>query len=388
MKKSLLALAAMGAFAGAAQAQSSVTVYGIIDVGYVGANERGTAGNATLKQTNSQFGQSAQSNSRLGFRGTEDLGGGTSAFFTVEMQINPNQTAGTTAVGAVGGNRQTFLGLAQKGIGRISIGQQYTTVFNAISKTDPGQLNNVAGSVINPQISGLTGGGSGTDGNNAAFTTRAGNMLVVQSDNFAGFQGNAFYQLNNQNNTQNGSGAVTSGGTQNSNGYGVGIDYTWNKLLLTANFQSFKGENNTSTATITVTTAGAVTGTNATDNQMYFGGVYDFGILKAYAGYIGRKITSGFNSNVTLERTAQQIGVRGNFTKTIEGWASIGNGKVTANVANAVASGNFNGWQLGSNYILSKRTNLYVIYGQEQTSSTSSGSYAASNYALGVRHTF
>ena len=42
MKKSLFALAAVGAFAGAAQAQSSVTVYGILDVGYVGANEKDT----------------------------------------------------------------------------------------------------------------------------------------------------------------------------------------------------------------------------------------------------------------------------------------------------------------------------------------------------------
>jgi len=81
MKKSLLALAAMGAFAGAAQAQSSVTVYGILDVGYVGTNEKDTIAGTTTKQQVSGFGQSAQQSSRLGFRGTEDLGGGMRAFF-------------------------------------------------------------------------------------------------------------------------------------------------------------------------------------------------------------------------------------------------------------------------------------------------------------------
>ena len=78
MKKSLLAVAAMTAFAGAAQAQSSVTVYGILDVGYVGSSQVGTAttaatnavnnvtmvGNPTQKQTMNAFGQSAESTSR------------------------------------------------------------------------------------------------------------------------------------------------------------------------------------------------------------------------------------------------------------------------------------------------------------------------------------
>ena len=92
MKKSLLAIAAMTAFAGAAQAQSSVTVYGLLDAGYVGGNSKtvGAAG-VTTKQTISQFGQNQEQTSRLGFKGTEDLGGGASAFFTVEMGLTPHE---------------------------------------------------------------------------------------------------------------------------------------------------------------------------------------------------------------------------------------------------------------------------------------------------------
>jgi len=66
MKKSLLALAAMGAFAGAAQAQSSVTVYGILDVGYINQKSDGTGTTATTTGNFSALGQSAESTSRLG----------------------------------------------------------------------------------------------------------------------------------------------------------------------------------------------------------------------------------------------------------------------------------------------------------------------------------
>ena len=416
MKKSLFALAAVTAFAGAAQAQSSVTVYGIIDAGYVGANERVTAGNgSSIKTQNSQFGQSAQSTSRIGFRGTEDLGGGKSAFFLLEAAMVPNNNfaSGNTG-GFIGTNRQAFVGLADKGLGRIAFGTQNSTVFNAAIRTDVGGVNNIAGNVINPASTGVgsnynvtnsgntTGtapakiAGSNMDGNTNAYTSRISNMMSLQSANIAGFTGNAFYALNNQNSTQTATAtaaAAGTGGTVNSNAYGVGVDYTGvNKLLLSANFQSIKAENNTITTTvassITIASTGGVTLNNGTDNQMYAAGVYDFGILKAYAAYINRKMTSAFNSADTLKRSAQQIGVRGNWTPTVESWASIGTGKVTAEGSVASATANFNGWQLGSNYILSKRTNLYAIYGQEQTSSTTVGSYGLSNYAVGVRHTF
>ncbi len=127
---------------------------------------------------------------------------------------------------------------------------------------------------------------------------------------------------------------------------------------------------------------------------MLVGANYDFGILKAYAAYSNRKITSNLDSSNYLKRTAQEIGVRGNITKTVAGWASIGNGKFNA-FGTGEPSANFNGGQAGTDYILSKRTNLYGIFGKVQTSS-SSASTAAPNglassitqFAVGVRHTF
>ena len=96
MKKSLFAVAALSAIAGAAQAQSSVTVYGILDAGFssgsytaVAATAPSTTINQTSKSTTAAFSGSNEQTSRLGFKGNEDLGGGASAFFTIEMGIAP-----------------------------------------------------------------------------------------------------------------------------------------------------------------------------------------------------------------------------------------------------------------------------------------------------------
>ena len=380
MKKSLFALDAVTAFAGAAQAQSSVTVYGIIDMGFNNANQRATVGNVTSKETTSAFTSSNQTTSRLGFKGTEDLGGGVSAFFTVESELDPN---GTTAVYK---NRQSLVGLNDKKIGSASFGTQYTPIHEAVGATDPGQQNNVVGSVIYPSSTGLAT--SPSDSNTISYTVRTGNMAKFVSSTFAGFQGKAFYTLNNKNETQNG----TAGGTQNTNGYGIGLNYNWQKLLVTANYQSFKNEDNGAAASITaLSTVSGITGVNVTNNQTYVAATYDFGILKAYLGYINRKVTSGLNSNNYAKRSAQQVGVRSFITPKVEGWASIGNGRDSAYGANSPTV-NFNAWQLGTNYWLSKRTNLYGIYGQELTSSSNSlglnANQAASQFAVGVRHTF
>lgn len=411
MKKSLFAIAAVTAFAGAAQAQSSVTVYGILDVGYIGTNTRSPASSTTAggpittpanKQSSNTLGQSAESTSRIGFKGTEDLGGGTNAFFTAEFQLYPQDgslsgsaassiTTGTTA-NSYGGlqNRQTFVGLSKKGIGQAAIGTQYTPIHVAVGKTDPGQQNNMVGSVIYPA------NGSGTT--TGAYTVRSNNAVTAQTEVISGFQASAMYAINNVDRTQYGTGTTTAatsatiGGSTNNTGWGLGLNYTWNKLFATANYQSFKNENNAAPAAIP---AGANNyGSNVTDNQTYVAATYDFGILKAYAGWVNRKATSGLNSNNYAKRSGQQIGVRSFITPTIEGWANIGNGRYTSYGENSPTA-NFNSWQLGANYLLSKRTNLYAIYGSTATSSTSVAPFypngtaaGASQYALGVRHTF
>ena len=141
----------------------------------------------------------------------------------------------------------------------------------------------------------------------------------------------------------------------------------------------------------TSASAVASNGLNIQDNQTYVGATYDFGILKAYGQYASRKATSTISSDYYVKRSAEQIGVRSFVTPTIEVWGQAGIGRYTS-FGSGTPTSNFNTYQLGSNYWLSKRTNLYAIYGQQNysTFAVGTGTYSsnANNYALGMRHTF
>ena len=400
-------MAAVTAFAGAAQAQSSVTVYGLIDYGYQSANQRTVTGNtgAITNQNTSGIQGSGESTSRIGFRGNEDLGGGASAFFTVEAALNLDQ-GGILNSGATG-NRQTFVGLGKKGIGRASLGIQYTPVHEAVSATSAGGANNQNGDVIYDRTGGygaasgqvVAGTGVGLNSvsgmsSNTSYTVRSTNALVLKSENIAGFTAKAML-------VQGGKDSSTQAQTIDNSGFGLGADYTWKKLYLTAAYQSFT---NTTLAggifTVGYNGAGITPGINSKDNQQFYAGTYDFGILKLFGQYVNRNVTSYTTSANYVKRSAQQVGVRAPITPAVQVWASAGTGSINAGGTTLTPS-KFNGWQLGSDYNLSKRTNLYAIYGQTATSNnfmataygtnaatTNKNSYNASSYALGVRHTF
>ena len=390
MKKSLLAVAAMGAFASAAQAQSSVTVYGILDMGFQGVTAR--AGSAKTNITRFS-GEGSETTSRLGFRGTEDLGGGTSAFFTAEFALNGTNSnlSGDANTGLA--NRQTFVGLAQKGVGRAAIGTQYTPVHLAVSRTDPGQQNNMLGNVIY-----TTNASQGNGQTTTAYTVRYNQALTLQTDRIAGFQAYGIYQNSNS----NANNPATTQTVGNNIATGLGINYVWQKLNVDVAFNSSKQETITAgvagTAALpvanTITAVANPLGTAIGIMSSYAGATYDFGILKAYAQYVNTKYTANSSSNSYVTRAAQQIGVRGNWTPKIESWASVGNGSIDAGNNAAVdtaanATQKFTGYQLGTNYILSKRTNLYGIFGSTQVSNSSiATSEGGSSYGVGVRHTF
>jgi len=169
MKKSLLALAALGAFVGTAQAQSSVTVYGIMDASYSGieSNSTSTAGvKTTTNVRNTVNGDGALSTSRLGFRGVEDLGGGLSAQFVLEFDLinignggtgDQGSQAATAVSGASNANatggfrgfgpRYSYVGLSDKNLGTLRLGRQETTIHTAIAANLAGMANNTLGSL-------------------------------------------------------------------------------------------------------------------------------------------------------------------------------------------------------------------------------------------------
>ncbi|CAN1487549.1 OmpC Outer membrane protein (porin) [Burkholderiaceae bacterium] len=426
MKKSLFAVAAATAFTGAAQAQSSVTVYGILDVGYTNGDARinGT------KQNVSRISNSMESGSRLGFRGNEDLGGGTSAQFVFEVGIQPAGNAGSNPDGAAAGAtgagtwnpnvRQAFVGLSQKGLGNARVGTQNTLFWEQAGSNTAGQLSQTAGSMLAPTIEGAF---FNTTVNSAtatalvngsalgSYTSRTTNTIRIATERMSGVMLKAAYTVSNQNTNQTNPGALGTtgygGGTSNQMGYQLALDWNIQKANIQASYASFKSENpfgavtaacsaNASAGcnTSTVSTSGGVVawgagtqGNNVTDAQALVTASYDFGILKAFAGWTQRTITSGLNSNLYGKRTAQEIGVRGYATKTIEYWGSVGNGRYQL-YGNNNPTANITGYQLGSNYWMSKRTNLYAIYGQNNTSSTSAGAGGVSQFSIGARHTF
>jgi len=336
--------------------------------------------------------------------------------------LSGNSTSAAGSNNAAGlQNRQTFVGLKKNGLGSTALGTQYTPVFNANAATNPNGSNNMLGDLvyqgttIAKSYNNSTANTAGE--NSASFTNRASNSLTIQSDKFAGFSANLLYTMNNnaasaQNSSAStGVNQISSGGNTNANGWGIGADYTLNKFYVAAAYQALKQLTSANGYTLangtpvttsapwasqqangaTASPGAATNGLDIQDNQFLVGATYDFGILKAYAQYVNRKATSTITPNYYMKRQAEQIGVRSYITPTIEAWASGSLGRYTTYGVNQPTA-NMNAWQLGSNYYLSKRTNLYAIYGQQIISTaattTMSGSASASNYAIGIRHTF
>src|SRR5438105_13924062 len=143
MKKSLLALAVLGAFAGAASAQSSVTLFGVVDVNVKSVKNADT--------TTRQVGTDGLASSRLGFRGIEDLGGGLQAGFWIEGAMTPDDG---TAGGQQWRRRSTVSLLG--GFGEVRLGRDYTPTFWNLTIFDPFGTNGV-GSYLNLFASGGVG---------------------------------------------------------------------------------------------------------------------------------------------------------------------------------------------------------------------------------------
>src|SRR6185369_1064939 len=132
MKKSLLALAVLGAFAGAASAQSSVTIYGSLDLAVTKGNG-GTAPQEGGNGTSKAYIEKQSNASRLGFRGNEDLGGGLSAQFQIEHRFTPDNGQAN----AVFWQGRSYVQLSSSTLGRVYLGRDYTPAFWPAVKSDP-----------------------------------------------------------------------------------------------------------------------------------------------------------------------------------------------------------------------------------------------------------
>lgn len=134
-KLSAAALAA-GLAAGAAQAQTSVTLYGVVDTGIGYQSNQAPAlgatsgGKASTKMINGIW-----AGSRFGLKGSEDLGGGTKAIFTLEEGFN--SATGAQSVSGLAFNRQAYVGLTDARLGTFTAGRQYTSYYTLLSPWSP-----------------------------------------------------------------------------------------------------------------------------------------------------------------------------------------------------------------------------------------------------------
>src|SRR5450631_1982228 len=113
MKKSLLALAVLGAFAGAASAQSSVTLFGVVDLSL---NSQSSNGQTLRTMDSNQL-----NSNRLGFKGVEDLGGGLSAGFWLEAGMNNDLGTGAAGGGGLSFNRRSTVSLISNTLGEVRL---------------------------------------------------------------------------------------------------------------------------------------------------------------------------------------------------------------------------------------------------------------------------
>jgi GBP family porin len=367
MNRSYIALAVLASCAGAASAQSTVTIYGTIDAGLV--RESGGAGGNITKLSSG-----VASASRLGFRGTEDLGGGLSATFTLESGIKVD--TGEADVSGSLFNRQAYVGLKHNVYGTLTAGRQYTPYYLTVSV------------VADPFGAGLAGTAKNllpTAGNN----TRTSNTILYTSPALNGFSGELAYALGEQ-------AGSNSAGRQ----MGAAVSYTQGPLNVRL---AYNNRNNdiTAAAGAAMTPPSPAVSRGIGTNTLLAAN-YDFGVVKGYFAY---GVDKGFNS-APLPNPANPYGGVPPTPSTdsrdiLVGLAMpLGPGTLMASHIHKNDRTSFNQdarqWGVGYLYPLSKRTNFYAAYakitnkngaGYTVGNNTEAGSGDAA-YNLGIRHTF
>ncbi len=338
MKKSLLALAILGAFAGVAQAQTQVTIYGIADVGIAydkGANPAGS----TTKLVSGQ-----QNGSRLGFMGTEDLGGGLKANFKLENGFNIDD--GTQGQGGRLFGRAAYVGLSGN-FGAVNAGRQDTPIYNTLDALDP------------------FGANLGADITKSFFSAglRTDNTIKYSTPDslLNGVKATLAYTF-----------GEAAGNSSSGRQIGFSSSYNAGPLMVALAYHDVNNE---------TTTAPAAANTKAT----LLGATYNFGVAKLHAAYDWEKVAVGATAD--KDRNHYMVGVS----------APVGaQGTVLADYIRRSDDGvnmNAKQWAIGYTHALSKRTGLYTSYTRTVNDSASTLNVANAGdtdklFLVGLRHKF
>jgi predicted porin len=354
MKKSLLALALFGAFAGVAQAQSAVQIYGTVDAGII-------------KRTDQTLAIGKRANNTLGFKGTEDLGNGLKALFQLEIRYEPD--SGTIEQGAGGVQRPLFQGQSRVGLqgafGMVRLGRGLTAFQETSTQFEPFHgIPSPSGFQTDLTVAGYTSDPLGLVGNS---TNRFSNALFYNSPEVAGFQLNTTIGTRESN---TGSAAIVGRGTAAAPQYRVGAEASANPYSVSATYK------NGPAALM------AAVERNSVETRLY-----------SVAGYI----MASPDLKLMASRTKQDRGhtfvnneevtswvVGANYTMGASKFLA-GYGQKNAGVLN-VGLQKTKQFSLGYEYSLSKRTYIYADASQRKSVATTPNSLNI--YALGVNHAF
>ncbi|WP_010091693.1 porin [Burkholderia ubonensis] len=340
MKKTLIVAALSGVFATAAHAQSSVTLYGLIDAGITYTNNQG--GHSAWQQSTGSV-----NGSRWGLRGAEDLGGGLKAIFTLENGFGINN--GTLKQNGREFGRQAFVGLSHSVYGSVTLGRQYDSVVDYL-----GPLS----------LTGTQYGGTQFahpfDNDNLNNSFRINNAVKYQSANYNGLKFGALYGFSNSSNFAN------------NRAYSVGASYSFMGFNVAAAYMQLN--NNVNGLAQAVSDPGAVAGdwTFAASRQRTWGAGLNYSFGPATAGFVFTQ--TRLTDSVAI--SAGQSGVTGGITG-LSGGTRFNNYEINGRYALTPAlslagsytytdgrivgqSPKWHQFNLQAAYALSKRTDFYL----------------------------
>jgi len=375
MKKSLIALAALASVAGVAQAQSSVEMYGLFDIGLnqLSATKTGVADASTTTVGSAANGSTSGNGSgnylgsRLGLRATEDLGAGNKAGFVYEMGLNltTDGKTGTDAVqqkgytSSIANVRQGYVFLDNSGLGRLSLGTQYSPVDASggatASLSAHGGVNHLQGAATLLKL-----GQMPRFANSVMYTSPTYNGVTVRA------MWNASESVHQDGLTS--AQVAAKGGNATS----FGIDYAAGNFkggIATEKFSHVATDTPAALATYTGTTAittvvniaGAATSSN-TQTYTVATANYDFGVANVGVQHANYKLTPTSGTG-EVKHDVNMISATIPFAGKFSLRPAYATGKVDYLGTKAY---NTSGIDLGLWYDLSKRTNLYVSWNEQK----------------------
>ncbi|WP_434666098.1 porin [Paraburkholderia sp. A3BS-1L] len=335
MKKRFLSIAVIGAFAGTASAQSSVTLYGLIDAGLNYVNNDNGKPNWTMTSGVIQ-------GNRFGLRGSEDLGGGTKAIFVLE---NGFTGGGALAQGGRLFGRQAYVGMQNDRFGTVTMGRQYDSVVDYVQP-----------------LSGIvyTGLAHPFDNDNLDNSFRVNNSIKFTSANYGGFKFGGMYAFSNTATTDTGSGFATN------RLWSAGASYTLGQLSLGAGYTHLNAPNaNTTgaisgdyinvTSTSALHSAGLATAVIREDNAAV-GATYQLAAVRVGFVYSHSKFNS-VHDTLKFDNYAASANWQISPSFYLSGNYTFTDGKLSSNSK----SPKYHQVELIGDYFLSKRTDVYLL---------------------------